>query len=170
MDKKYHIELFDKNLHESFGFTCGIKELDIYLKEHAGQETRKKVTAVYVIHENGSKKIIGYYTLSSYSIELTDLPADVSKKLPKYPLLPVTLIGRLAVDKHEQGKRIGEYLLLDALVRSYRLSKEIGSAVVVEAKNEMAKHFYEKYGFRTTLKHPFKLYILMRTIKQFIRV
>ena len=169
MDAQYIVELLDKVKHDIKFFNCGIKELDLYIKERGSQEIKKKVSAVYVIHEKGKKDIFGYYTLSSYSINLSDLPEDVIKKFPKYPLLPATLIGRLAVDKKLQGKKIGQHLLLDALFRSYRLSKQIGSiAVVVDAKNKKAKGFYEKFGFKSFHKHSLKLYLPMKTIKNLI--
>lgn len=169
MTARYNIELLDKKQHDIASFNCGTKELDIYLKEKAGQETEKKVTAVYVIHEIGTRKIAGFYTLSSYSIEPSTLPAEIIKKLPKYPTLPATLVGRLAVDKKLQGKKIGRYLLLDALDRSFRLSKEIGSvAVIVDAKNEKSRNFYEKYGFKQFHQHPLKLYLLIATLNNLV--
>lgn len=169
MSKKYQIELFDNKRHDVREFTCGIEKLDKYLKEQAGQEIRRKVAAVYIIREKTSRKVIGYYTLSSYSLELTNLPENITKKLPKYKALPATLIGRLAVDTGYQGKRIGEHILLDALNRSYILSKHIGSfAVIVDAKDQKSRSFYEKYGFIRTLKQEFKLYLPTGTIKKLI--
>jgi len=168
MFSSYAVEPLSKE-HDILGFNCGVKELDIYLKERASQEVKKKITAVYVLHRKDSKKIIGYYTLSSFSIELINLPDEIKKKLPKYPLLPASLIGRLAVDRKFQGKKIGTHLLIDALIRSYRLSKEIGSfAVIVDAKNEITKKFYKKYGFKQFRKKSLKLYLSMNTIEKLI--
>ncbi len=169
MDKNYTICLLDKKKHDVDDFACGTDALDVYLKEKASQEVKKKVAAVYIITEKAVKRSIGYYTLSSCSIALTNLPETVTRKLPKYNALPAVLIGRLAVDKKFQGKRIGEYLLLDALSRSYLLSRQIGSfAVIVDAKNEKSKSFYERYGFLQSVKHPLKLYLPMGTIKNLI--
>lgn len=169
MASLYTIELFDKKQHDATLFDCGISELNVYLKEKAGQESRKKVTAVYIMHEKGEKRIIGYYTLSSYAIELSDLPDDISKKLPKYPLLPAILLGRLAIDNHFQGKKIGGHLLIDALLRSERLSREIGAiAVIVDAKDTRARSFYEKYNFKQFPEHPSKLYLPINTIRDLL--
>lgn len=169
MAQKYHIELFDNKRHDIKEFNCGIEGLDKYLKEQAGQETRKKITAVYIIREKSSDKVIGYYTLNSYSIELTNLPENITKKLPKYKVLPTILIGRLAADSKYQGKRIGEYILLDALNRSYNLSKQVGSfAVIVESKDQKSRRFYEKYGFIKSINQELKLYLPMGTIKKLI--
>ena len=169
MDVKFTIDLFDKKHHKIDDFTCGVQELDRYIKERAGQEIKKKVSAVYVICEKDSKQIIGYYTLSASSVELNDLQEDVIRKLPKYKALPVILLGRLAVDKRFQGKRMGEYLLIDALNRSYILSRQIGSfAVIVDAKSEKSRDFYIKYGFISLQDQPLKLYISMSTIKDLV--
>lgn len=169
MDAQYIVELLDKTKHDLKFFFCGVKDLDLYIKEKGGQDIRKKVSAVYVIHESERKEIEGYYSLSSYSIRPDDLPKDAFKKFPKYPLLPATLIGRFAVDVRSQDKGLGKYLLHDALFRSYKLSRQIGSiAVVFDAKNKKSGNFYLKFGFKLFPKHPLKLYLPMKTIKNLI--
>ena len=92
--------------------------------------------------------ILGSYTLSSYGIDVGDLPSDVAKKLPRYPLIPATLLGRLAVDRRLQGQGIGEFLLMDALHRALVQSTEIAAAAVaVDAINAGAVKFYQHFGF-----------------------
>lgn len=160
------IEHLDRGQHDSTLFDCGVPELNLYIKEKAGQESKKNISAVYIIHEKEKNKIIGYYTLSSYSIELSDLPDKISNKLPQYPLIPAILLGRLAVDKNFQNKKIGQHLLIDSLLRSERLSKELGAmAVVVDAKNAQIKSFYKKYNFKPFPQHPLKLYLPINTIR-----
>lgn len=169
MGSKYLIELFDSKQRQIRDFQCGVYELDRYFRERAGQDSRKKVTTVYVIREEASPRAIGYYTLSSCSIELTNLTEEMRKKLPRYEVLPAALIGRLAVDTSFQGRGIGSYLLIDALTRSYTLSKQIAIfAVIVEAKDENSRSFYEKYGFIRALEQPLKFYIPMGTIEKLI--
>lgn len=164
------IELLDKKQHDISFFDCGEPELNTYLKEKVGQESRKKVAAVYVIREKGEKSVIGYYTLSSYSIELSSLPNEISRKLPKYPVLPAILLGRLAVDNRFKGRKIGGHLLIDSLLRSERLSREIGAiAVVVDAKDTQTRSFYEKYNFQQFSEHPLKLFLPIKTIKDLLK-
>jgi len=98
MDPNYTAELFDNKQHQIKDFRCGVYELDRYIKERAGQESRKGITAVYIIREKTSAKICGYYTLSSCSIQLSNLTEDIKKKIPRYEALPAALIGRFAVD------------------------------------------------------------------------
>lgn len=169
MDSKYVIELFDSKQHQIRDFQSGVYELDRYIRERAGQESRKRITTVYVIREEASPRAIGYYTLSSCSIELTNLTEEMRKRLPRYAALPAALIGRLAVDTDFQGRGVGRHLLIDALTCSYNLSKQIAIfAVIVEAKDENSRSFYEKYGFIRALEQPLKLYIPMGTIEKLV--
>ena len=113
-----------------------------------------------------ARRIIGYYTLSAYGIRMGELPPDLAKKLPKYPLLPATLLGRLAVSQEHQGQRLGQILLMDALHRSWKNTVEIGSVgVVAEAMDEAARKFYLHHEFLPLLEHPRKLFIAMKTIQ-----
>src|SRR5579864_6132071 len=134
-----------RNDHNRADFSCGNASLDRYLKEQAGQDLRRDCAAPFVlVSERGDTTILGYYTLSSYGIDVGELPADVAKKLPRYPLIPATLLGRLAVDRRYQGQGIGEFLLIDALHRAVVQSTEIAAAaVVVDAIDAGAAQFYQ---------------------------
>ena len=103
--------------HDRQKFSCGYEALDRYLREQASQDARRRVAAPFVLVQDSDRKtIIGYYTLSALGIDLHDLPDNVIKKLPSYPVVPVTLLGRLAVDQHHRGQGAGEFLLVDALL------------------------------------------------------
>lgn len=144
-------------------FSCGVEPLDVYLKQQAGQDLRKRMAAPFVLVEQGSNTVIGYYTLSSTSIIFNELPTKITKKLPKYPNVPATLLGRLAVDQRYRRKGLGEMLLMDALYRS--LHNEIATvAVVVDAKNDEARSFYENYDFIQFPNFPYRLFLLMESI------
>ncbi|HEX5422811.1 MAG TPA: GNAT family N-acetyltransferase, partial [Candidatus Acidoferrales bacterium] len=94
------------------------------------------------------KTIAGYYSLSQFSVKLGDLPPGMARKLPRYPVVPASLIGRLAVDKRFRGKGIGELLSMDALARCVEVSKQVAcAAVIVDAKDDTARRFYMKYRF-----------------------
>lgn len=110
----------------------------------------------------------GYYTLSATGVNLADLPAQTTRKLPRYPLVPATLLGRLAVDRRHQGKGYGRFLLADALLRSVR--SEIASfAVIVDAKDESACRFYERESFLPFPDQPMKLFRPMADIEQLFK-
>ncbi|MCC5928186.1 MAG: GNAT family N-acetyltransferase [Cyclobacteriaceae bacterium] len=111
-------------------------------------------------------QIKGYYTLSNCSIPLSSFPYEIQKKLPNaYSFIPATLLGRLAVDKKHQGKKIGKIFLIDALKRSFDISKEIASfAVAVDPIDEAAERFYRKFDF-IKLPGSEKMFIAMNTLK-----
>lgn len=169
MNPRYQVEPLDKHKHNREAFSCGVVELDSYLRERAGQDIARKVAVVYVLCEVDSFCIAGYYTLSMNAINFTDLPPKVIKKLrlPRYPALPASLIGRLAVDVTYQGRGIGRRLLVDALQRCLRVSNEFGTmAVTVDAKGDDSRRFYEGFGFRRFPEREYSLYMPMVEIAQ----
>jgi predicted GNAT family N-acyltransferase len=124
---------------------------------------------VFVLSLDG-KTIAGYYTLSQYSVDLGTVPQDIARTLPKYPIVPATLIGRLAVSTVFRGQGLGEILLMDALQRSFTLSRQVASAaVIVDAKDEQAMGFYRKYGFLEVRNLTGRLFLPMTTIEQLFR-
>ena len=102
--------------HQRANFSCRVEALDQYLQKQAGQDVAKRVAAAFVITPDG-ETIAGFYTLSAHMVNLADLPANIAKKLPRYPSVPATLLGRLAVSKDFRGKGIGELLLMDSFKR-----------------------------------------------------
>lgn len=154
--------------HDRAAFSCEQERLNLYLRQQAGQDVRKRVAAVYVLTPDG-KTIAGYYTLSQYAIDAGELPQELAKKLhvPKYDKLPATLLGRLARSKEFKSSGVGDILLIDALKRALEHSRKIASlAVLVEAKDEKAANFYRKYGFIDFPDHPNRLFIPMKTVEQ----
>ncbi len=152
--------------HDRSGFSCGVEPLDNYLKRQARQDVRKRVAAVFVLIPDSSI-IAGFYTLSQYSIDLGRIPQDIARTLPKYPIVPATLIGRLAVNAVFRGQGLGELLLMDALHRSLTLSQHVASAaVIVDAKDDPAMRFYRKYGFLELPNAKGRLFLPMATIEQ----
>ena len=168
MSKKYIVEPLDTHKHNRAAFSCGVAPLDAYLKTQANQEAKKKIAVTYVLCEQNSELIIGYYTVSASSIETTQLPEELARQLPRYNALPAMLIGRLAVDQSYQGQMFGEYLLVNAVRRCLSISQGIGAmAAVVDAKDEGAAQFYERHGFRRFADRRMSLYMPMKEIQQF---
>lgn len=152
--------------HRKKEFSCGKEILDKYLQNQANQDVKRKLSACFVLNDEESNLLKGYYTLSNNSIPLGMIPIEFQKKLPKsYSSIPTTLLGRLAIDNRFQAKGIGKLLLIDALKRSYEISKTIGSfAVIVDPLDEDAIQFYGKYGF-IILPDSGKMFLPMNTIK-----
>jgi predicted GNAT family N-acyltransferase len=152
--------------HDRGSFSCGVPELDDYLRHQASQDAKRKVAAPFVTVDD-NRKILGYYTLSAYGVRLDELPPEIAKKLPKYPLIPATLLGRLAVSREHRGQKLGALLLMDALHRSWKNSTQVASlGVVAEAIDEAARHFYLHHEFIALAEHPRKLFIAMKTIQK----
>lgn len=165
---EYWVEALSAS-HNRAAFHSGAPELDHYLHHQAGQDARRKVAAPFVmVGENNA--ILGYYTLSAYSVQLSELPEVIAKKLPRYPLLPATLLGRLAVSSSHRGQNLGRFLLMDALYRSWKNISEVASVgVVVDALDQAAKAFYLHHEFAQLQDHPNKLFIAMTTIERAFR-
>ncbi len=152
--------------HNRNDFSCGVEVLDNYLKRQAGQDVKKRVAATFVLSSD-SRTIAGYYTLSQFAVELGTIPQHISRRLPRYPMVPATLIGRLAVSTVFRGQGLGEVLLMDALHRSLLLSEHIASAaVIVDAKSDQARTFYLKYGFLELPGISGRLFLPMKTIER----
>lgn len=157
----YKIEPLGPN-HDRASFSCGIIDLDRYIQRQAGQDQKRKLAAVFVLTPNG-ESVAGFYTLSAHSILAADLPLDLAKKLPRFPL-PASLLGRMAVTQSLQGQGLGEFLLLHALERALLGSQQVASwAVVVDAKAG-AREFYLKHDFIPLHTNSDRLFLPMTTI------
>ncbi len=159
------IELLDSKKHNRSCFSCGNESLDNYIRNQASQDLKKKIATVFVLIDSPNTDVIAYYTLSSYTIDIDNLDEAFVKGIPRYPLLPATLLGRLAVDNTFQGRGMGKVVLIDAFKRALDATAQVASlAVVVEAIDENAVSFYQKYGFRQFKQYPLKLYLPIKSI------
>lgn len=163
---KVQVQLLNKS-HVRTGFECGKALLDNYIRTQASQDVKRDLSACYVMTEEGKSEVVGYYTLSSNSIERTTFPANMIARLPpSYGDLPTILMGRLAVDNKIKGQRLGEYLLINALNKCVEVSQTIGAlAVVVDPIDERAEEFYSGYGF-IFLPGSKKMFLPIKTIEE----
>ncbi|MEA5421570.1 GNAT family N-acetyltransferase [Spirulina sp. CCNP1310] len=151
--------------HIRAGFCCGQESLDHDIQTQASQDLKKRVCTVFVCIDEPNMTVLGYYTLSAYTVTVTDLRNNFAQKLPRYPRLPATLLGRLAVTQTCKGQGLGKLLLIDALKKSWHTAQQVGSlAVIVEALDAPALNFYQKYGFQPFQQEPMKLYLPMQSI------
>ena len=156
-----------RDTHDHSAFSCGVDPLDRYLREQAGQDLRRRLSTVFVLFDAANGAVAGYYSLSSCQIEPSSLPVELARRLPRRPL-PATLIGRLAVDLQYRGRGLGRGLLADALIRAADASRDIGAmAVIVDAKNDQARAFYEHFGFRRFVDDPHRLFLPMSDAEQY---
>ena len=160
------MEILDKKKHAIEKFNCGNKALNRYLTVQAGQDMRKKLSVCFVLNDDYTRDLIGYYTLSSYSINADSIPNTIKVKAPRnYTKIPATLLGRLAIDLKFQGKGLGEFVLLNALERAHDASLKIASFAVIVDKS--AEDFYSQYGF-VKCKDVQQMMLSMKTISALI--
>ena len=153
--------------HQRKSFDCGNGDLNRYIWEQARQDAERRVAAPFVLTQPGSPAVLGFYTLSASIIPVNELPPDMMKRLPRYGQLPVTWLGRLAVDRSICGQGVGEFLLVDALRRSLETTQQITSmAVIVDAKDKRAEGFYRHFDFQPFQQTPLRLFLPMQKIAQ----
>ncbi len=152
--------------HDRTAFSCGEPALDTYLMRQASQDVRRRVAQVFVDYGDTTGKIAGYDSLSAASFEKGRLPPALAKRLPHYPV-PAAVLGRLAIAREQQKHGLGETLLLDAIRRVVQASTAIAVyAIIVDAKNERAQVFYERYGFRVFADEPRRLFLPLETFEK----
>lgn len=151
--------------HDRPGFHCGETSLDDYIQKQARQDVKCRVSRVFVATQaKHPSAIVGYYTLSTLSIELGQLPAGLARKLPRHPV-PAALLGQLAVSQAVQGHGVGRMLLVDALKRTLAVSDEIAIyAMVVDTIDEGAQHFYEQFGFAPLSTGSRRLFLPLKSL------
>jgi ribosomal protein S18 acetylase RimI-like enzyme len=162
-DERYAIEPLGSH-HDRRAFASGVEPLDRYFHEQAGQDQRRRLAAVFLLRDTVESTIAGYCTLSATGIEAASLPVEVTRRLPRYPLLPAILLGRLAVDRRYRGRGLGELLLGDAVRRAAAQDQVAAMALVVDAKDEAARQFYEHYGFRRFMDAELRLFLPLATV------
>ena len=148
--------------HDRSAFTSGNERIDDYFRQTICQDVKRGYAACYVLVEKASAKIAGFYTLSSHSIPLTELPADVTRKLPRYPSVPAVLIGWLGRDASFRGQHIGSMLLADVITRLAAAPVGI-HALCADAIDNAAAAFYREHQFQPFSSRPHSFYLPMKT-------
>lgn len=150
----------DSKLHNCTDFDCGTPVLNEYLARYATQHRKRGVTQIYVAVDTDTPGVVlGYYTLSAAQVDNSQFSEAERKKLPRFPV-PCFRMGRLAVSKDQQGKKLGGKLLAMAVDRCLHVKQEVGAyALLVDAKDERAMAFYEHFGFISCTDQPMTLYL-----------
>lgn len=150
--------------HDRVGFDCGQPALNQFLQRFARQRSVRDFSKTYVICKPDAQQILGFYAISSGSIDFAHWPPTL--RLPRYPV-PVARLGRLAVDKQAQGRGLGAVLLSHAVHLAVMLAEHIGLyALVVDAKDESAAAFYARHGFACFPDRPMMLFLTLEMARQ----
>ncbi|MBT8420446.1 MAG: GNAT family N-acetyltransferase [Gammaproteobacteria bacterium] len=163
--------------HDAGRFDCGERELNRFFTRFALSAQRANRSQTYVARRahgcspgEMNQWILGYYTLTVAFAEHGRVPARVGKGLARHRV-PLMLIARLAVDQREQGRGIGKGLLKDALLRTVNAAEIAGiRAVVVHAKGDRARGWYERFDFEASPTDPYHLFLLIKDIKASIDI
>jgi predicted N-acetyltransferase YhbS len=146
--------------HDCEGFDCGNPVLNEWLRRYALQNQRAGATRTFVACRGN--RVIGYYSLAVGAVDYAAASERVRKGLARHPV-PVMILARLAVDVAHQGKRIGQSLLKDAVMRTLQAAEFAGiRAILVHAKDDRARGFYEKFGFEPSPLSPLQLMLLLK--------
>lgn len=144
--------------HDVFLFNCGVESLDQWLKRRAARNQASGASRTYVVCEG--KRVIGYYSLSSYAVRISAAPSAFRRNMPDP--IPVVLLGRLAVDQEFQGRGLARAMVRDAGQRVAQAASTIGiRGLLVHAVNTDAAAFYELLGFEPSPTDPMTLMITL---------
>jgi GNAT superfamily N-acetyltransferase len=157
-----HFSLLKKE-HVENRFDCGVPALNSFFEKHALQSQASNVSRTYVLSDE-KNRVIGYYSLVYGSVSASEVTERIRAGTGRYPI-PTIIIARLAVDQRYQGQGFGKAILKDAILRCIQASEIAGlRAIVVNAKDEKSKIFYEKYGFMPSPLDEFHLFLLMKDV------
>jgi ribosomal protein S18 acetylase RimI-like enzyme len=148
--------------HDRSAFTSGNERIDTYFRTTVSQDVKRNYAHCYVLVEKETSRLVGFYSLSATNIPLTDIPADIARKLPRYPTVPAALIGWLGRDAGFRGQEVGAMLLRDAIVRV--AASNIGVyALCADAIDERAADFYRRFLFTPFDSRPHSLFLPLAT-------
>lgn len=167
------IQPFDPQIHDRAAFSCGVSQIDNYLKLNAKKGSKADVVRIWVIIDS-ENKIVGFYGVNMHAIGVVEMPDAYRKKAGKHGFLPAAFIAMIGVDKTQQGRGIGSALIADALDRIARVSDEIGTCVVVldvfdDSNDEMVvrrKTYYEAFGFIPLPDQRLRLFMPIETARK----
>mgnify|MGYP000444417485 CR=1 FL=1 len=150
--------------HSTVGFDCGSEALNRYLDRHALLNTKAGTAHTYVA-ASAEGVVLGYYSLTVGSVEHAAAPARVTKGLAHH-LVPVMLLARLAVDETWHGRGLGAALLKDSILRSLQVADIVGiRALLVHAKDDAARQWYERFGLAPSPTDPLHLFVLIKDLR-----
>lgn len=172
VDAKFTIEPFEAKSQDRTAFSCGVPQIDNYLKLMAKKGSKADVVRIWVVLDD-DRRTLGFYGINMHAVVAEDMSDELTKKAPRHGMLPSTFISMIGVDQTMQGKGLGSALLADALSRIGRVSDEIGNCAVLldvfDCGNPgtvaRRKAYYESFGFIPLPDQPLRLFIPIQTVR-----
>ena len=168
------IEPFEPGAHERAKFSCGVARLDNFLRLSARKQQQDDFTRAFVAVIEGSRRILGYYALNTHAIGVAELGRNRPRRAPRHASVPALYLSMIAVDKTRQGRGLGTDLLMDALRRVCRVSREVGLKLVLldviddggDTAFRQRREFYQRMGFESFADHPQRMFMTIGTIRR----
>ncbi|MDA8025103.1 MAG: GNAT family N-acetyltransferase [Actinomycetota bacterium] len=168
MSSRYVIESLTKT-HKRETFVCGNDQIDSYFHKSVSQDVKRNYATCFVARDIKTDQVVGFYTLSSSNVPLTEVSEQVKRKLPRYPTIPAVLIGWLARDRNFARQGLGEALLFDA-IKTVATAPIGAHAIFADAIDDQAANFYIGFGFTPLLHRPRTLYLPVATVINLLTV
>ena len=167
------IEPFEPGAHERAEFSCGVARLDNFLRLSARKQQQDDFTRVFVAVAEGSRRILGYYALNTHAIGIAEMGRSRSRRAPGHESFPALYLSMIAVDKSQQGRGLGTDLLMDALRRACRVSREVGLKLILldviddggDTAFQRRREFYRRMGFESFADQPQRMFMTIGTIR-----
>lgn len=172
---RYEIVPLDPALHDRDGFSCGVAQVDNFLRRTANKLAAADNLRVFVMTD-GTARIAGFYALNAHAVDYSDLPPRFARTRPGHGSIPAAYISMIGVDLQYAGQGLGGDLLVDALTRILRAADSIGIAVVMldvlddgdAALIQRRTRLYESYGFTALASNPLRLFLPVATIRRLL--
>lgn len=172
-EARFKIEPFDPQGHDRTAFSCGVDQIDNFLKRTAKKHQKGDFTRVWVAVRPAERRVLGYYAINAHAIETGDLPEALRKRAPRHGQVGAAYLSMIAVDVAARGHGLGRILLADALKRVAGISGDIGIfAVVLDVLDdgdanamERRRRFYEGFGFVPFPSQPLRMFLPVQTIR-----
>jgi ribosomal protein S18 acetylase RimI-like enzyme len=159
-------ERLQPELHDRKSFDCGDAALNLYLRQFANQDQNRGLCRVHVLADR--RRIVGYYSISAYSVATDELAGQA--RTGAYRELPFLLLGRLAVDQAFQGQGFGDALIIHAFKTTVEAADKVGIfGMIVDAKDERAAGFYQRFGFNRLSASKNRLVLPFSAIKKLVQ-
>lgn len=169
----FTIQPFDPKTHDRAAFSCGVPQIDNYLKLTAKKGSKADVIRVWVVLD-ANNSIVGFYDINMHAADVKDMPEAYKKKAGRHGMLPAAFIAMIGVDESQQGNGIGSALVADSLSRIARVSDEIGACIIIldvfddgdQGAVARRKTYYEEFGFIPLPDQPLRLFMPVQTARE----